>query len=525
MTRRARIVVDDAVGWAHDAFSSLGEVVLVRGREIGREHLVGADALIVRTVTRVDAALLAGTGLGFVGSATAGIDHVDVQAVEAAGARFVSAAGCNAHAVVDYVVTALHLEALERNPAVLAGPIAIVGYGHVGRRLALRLRALGAEVRVSDPPLGERIARGEIDATDAWSKLAIDEPLLSLHDALAGAAAVTMHVPLTTEGASATARMIGSDALGLLAPGAMFVNASRGEVVDAPALVTWLAAGRGRAVLDVWPGEPELDAALVLDPRMRIATPHIAGYTLEGKVAATSAMVGALAQHLGVAPSWSGAAILGEPVAIEVAPHASALARTTAALRASQPIERDTDSLRALALGPAPRAAGFEALRRGYPLRRSLAHFLVDGDLDPRLVAAGMTALPTEALILLAHGSPDPDWRRPIDALVARVREAMPRRTIVGAFLDHLAPSLDAAATTLVTAGIRCARVVPIFLSPGGNHIKRDIPALCERVASGHPTLSLVLTPGAIGDRSDVVDAIARATFDLATQRSVTKPT
>lgn len=519
MTHRPRIVVDDAIGWADDAFSSLGTVELVRGREIARRHLVDADALVVRTVTRVDAALVAGTRVGFVGSATAGIDHVDVSGIEAAGIRFAAAAGCNAHAVVDYVTTALHLEALERNPEVFAGPIAIVGYGHVGRRLALRLRALGAEVRVSDPPLADRIARGELDADDPWSKLAIDEPLLPLLDAIAGAAVLTMHVPLSSHGPHATLRMIGEEALASLPRGAIFVNASRGEVVDAGALADWLARGRGRAVLDVWPGEPEIDAALVLDPRVRIATPHIAGYTLEGKVAATRAIVDALAAHLGVAPTWDGAAILGEPIAALVAPHPSALARTTATLRRLQPIERDTSALRALARSPAPRAGEFEALRRGYPLRRSLAHFLVDGDCEPRLVDAGMAAEPSEALILIAHGSPDPDWRRPIDALALRVRDLLPRRTVTAAFLDHLAPSLDAAAGSLVAAGIARARVIPIFLSAGGNHIKRDIPALCERVAAQWPALALTLSPGAIGNHPDVVDAIARATLDLATRR------
>jgi erythronate-4-phosphate dehydrogenase len=514
-----RIVVDDAIGWAAEAFAPFGTVDRVRGREITRARVIDADALVVRTVTRVTAELVQGTQLGFVGSATAGIDHVDVDALQAAGIRFASAAGCNAHAVVDYVLTALHLEALERNPEVLRGPVAIVGFGHVGRRLAARLRSLGATVRVTDPPLAERIRRGELEPADPWDALAIAAPLMPLHDAVAGAAVLSMHTPLTTDGPHPTRSMVDLDLLERLAPGAIFVNASRGEVVDGGAVATWLARARGHAVLDVWPCEPEIDAALALQPRVRIATPHIAGYSLEGKVTATAAMVRALAEHVGVPATWDGATILGEPVALAVPAHASALARATAALRTCQPIERDTDALRALARAPAPRAAGFEGLRRDYELRRSLAHFVVDGDLEPHLVAAGMRARATEALVLLAHGSPDPDWRIPIDALLEHTRARMPHRVITAAFLDHLPPSLDAAIASLEPKGVTAARVVPIFLSGGGNHIKRDIPALCERVAAAHPAVSLRLEPGAIGNRADVVAALARATVDLATRQ------
>jgi erythronate-4-phosphate dehydrogenase len=505
------IVVDDALGWATEAFGPLGRVVALPGTAIDRAAVVDADALVVRTVTRVDAALVAGTRLRFVGTATAGIDHVDVDALAAAGIRFASAAGCNAHAVVDYVVTALHLLALERDPSLLAGPCAIVGFGFVGRALALRLRALGTEVRVCDPPLARRIAEGRLDPDDRWDRLAIDEPLLSLPDAVRGARILTTHVPLVTSGPDATVGLVGRSALELLAPHAVVVHTSRGSVVDEAALGAWLDRTGGRAVIDVWTGEPEIDPHLALHPRVRLATPHIAGYSLEGKVAATAMIARALAEHLDAPSPWTGSTALGPLHEIVVPPGASAFSRTVACLRELDPIERDDAALRIVAAADAPRGAAFEALRRHYAWRRALDHFRVDADAPPQLVAAGLRPPQQAALALVAHGSPDPDWRVPLDALVDRLRELQPHRTVALSFLDHLAPRLDDLVPALAQAGHERVRVVAVFLSPGGNHIKRDIPALVARVAGANPGVLVELVPGAIGAERDVVDAIAAA--------------
>lgn len=510
------IVVDDAIAWAAEAFAPLGRVVAVPGTAIDRNVVAEADALVVRTVTRVDAALVAGSRLRFVGTATAGIDHVDVEALARAGIRFASAAGCNAHAVADYVVTALHILALERDPSVLEGPCAIVGFGHVGRRLALRLRALGAEVRVCDPPLQRAVAEGRLDPSVPWDRLAIDEPFLPLGDAVAGARILSTHVPLQRSAPDATHGLIGRDVLDALGRAAVVIHTSRGDVVDERALAAWLDHRSGRAVLDVWSSEPEIDPNIVLHPRVRLATPHIAGYSLEGKLAGTTMIAAALAEHLGVDAPWRGDDVVGPPVDVEVPAGPSDLARATACLRAVNPIERDDAALRALAREGAPRRAGFEALRRHYAWRRSLAHLRVGESAPPSLVAAGLGARlgasgRAPALVLVAHGSPDPDWRVPLDSVLARVRATLPNRDVRLAFLDHLTPSLDGAVTELEDAGHLEVRVVSVFLSPGGGHIKRDIPALCARVAEAHPQVRVELVPGAIGAQLDVIDAIALA--------------
>lgn len=515
MNRRPTIVVDNALGWATEAFGPLGHVVALPGTAITRDAVADADALVVRTVTRVDAALIGGTRLRFVGTATAGIDHVDTDALGAAGIRFASAAGCNAHAVVDYVITALHLLALERDPSLLAGPCAIIGYGHVGRALAQRLRALGTEVRVCDPPLARRVADGRLDPNHAWDRLAIDEPFVPLADAIQGARIVTAHVPLQTSGPDSTRHLLDRFALDRLASFAVVVNTSRGTVVDEAALGAWLDRTGGRAVLDVWAGEPEIDPHLALHPRVRLATPHIAGYSLEGKVAATAMIARALAEHLGEPTPWTGATEIGALHELHVPAGLSALARTTACLREVNPIERDDAALRTVVASSAPRAVAFESLRRHYVWRRALAHFRIDTDAPAELVSAGLCPPKGDAIVLIAHGSPDPDWRRPLDVLLARVRDRHPHRSVSLTFLDHLAPSLDDLVPALEHAGHDAMRVIAVFLSPGGSHIKRDIPALVARVAQANPGVQLTLVPGAIGAEPDVVDAIAVAVARL----------
>ncbi|MFO0632308.1 MAG: 4-phosphoerythronate dehydrogenase [Nannocystaceae bacterium] len=408
MSRAPVIVVDDAIPWAEQALGELGSLRPIRGGAIDRAALADADALVVRTVPRVDAARLAGTPVRFVGSATAGRDHLDVAALQQTGVTVASAAGCNATAVAQYVLTAMHVIGLERDPSLLAGPIAVVGFGEVGRRVTRLLRSLGATVRVCDPPLAQRRERESL-GDGALAELARREPLLPLHECLAGARAVTMHVPLEPGGPAPTVGLLDADGLARLGPDALVVNTARGGVVDESALVHWLDADRGRAVLDVWSGEPAIDVVLADHFAVRLATPHVAGYSLEGKLAGTTMIAAALAQHLERAASWRGHEVLGETETVAAATGPTALARRAAALRSCNPIERDDAALRALL--PAPmrqRLAGFEGLRRNYALRRELEHFGLPPGVDDGLLGLGLQGRGRAAIVLVAHGSPDP---------------------------------------------------------------------------------------------------------------------
>ena len=519
-----KIVVDSAVPWAREAFAGLGDLELRPGTSIDAAVVRDADALVVRTVTRVDARLLASSKVRFVGTATAGFDHVDTRWLAQRGIAFASAAGCNATAVAEYVLTALHIIALERDRDLVAGPIGVVGFGQVGRRLTMRLRALGSTVMVCDPPLVEARERGDA-IRGPWPELVSTEPFVELPELLTRSRVVSLHVPLVDGRHHATRRLVDAEALDVMRSGAVLVNTSRGGVVDESALEPWLAEG-GVAVLDVFADEPDVPATLLAAMSgVRIATPHIAGYTVEGKLRGTTMIAHALADVLGTTTRWDGATVLGHRIPVP-APRkpASALAACTAVLRAVNPIEDADPSIRALLDQPQSVRAGiFERLRAEYVLRRELDHYeLPQSGFDARartaLAALGVYATPVcTALVLVAHGSPDPDWGRPLVALRDRLRTLAPERRVELAYLDHLQPSLSALAAELEATGIRDVTVLSAFLSPGGNHIKRDIPALVEDATRAHPQLRMRLVPGALGTERESIEALARAAVRLAT--------
>ncbi|MEM6292384.1 MAG: 4-phosphoerythronate dehydrogenase [Myxococcota bacterium] len=339
------IVADDAIPHLDAAF---GQVRRCRGPELTRADLADATALLVRSVTRVDASLLEGTPVRFVGSATAGTDHVAREALDALGIAFAHAPGCNARAVTEYVLTALLAF------GGFAGPVGVVGFGQIGRRLTTALRRLGHEVLVCDPP------RAEAGLTD--------EPYLPLSTLLRRCATLTLHVPKVHHGPHATKHLLDAEALGILPDGALVLNTCRGDVVDNAALQAWLDAGRGTAVLDVWEGEPDVRAGLLDHPAVRLATPHIAGYTAEGKARGTRMIHDALQQHRGRAPTFDASQVLSSLDPLP--PHADA----QTVLRTLHPLDVPDTSVRALtSLDPAARPRAFEALRRGYRLRRELS--------------------------------------------------------------------------------------------------------------------------------------------------------
>lgn len=342
-----RIVADDAIPHLGEAF---GEVRRVRGAEITREHLVHADALLVRSVTRVDAGLLDGTAVRFVGSATAGVDHVDVPALARAGITFAHAPGCNARAVTGYVLAATLGE------SALLGPVGVVGFGQVGRRLTTALRRLGFEVWACDPPRAESGDRSEA--------------FLDLPALLERCNTVSFHVPRVRHGAHATRHLLDAEGLRRLPGGALVINTSRGDVLDNVALHAWLDAGRGEAVLDVWEGEPNLRWPLLAHPRVRIATPHIAGYTAEGKVRGTAMVHAALCEAFGLESSLDAQDVLpgSTPLVTPCDP--------ASVLRAVHSLRSTDVALRALLEQPEhQRAAAFEALRRAYAFRRELTAY------------------------------------------------------------------------------------------------------------------------------------------------------
>ncbi|MFM1896967.1 MAG: hypothetical protein RLZZ385_2041 [Pseudomonadota bacterium] len=281
-----RILADQDIVAVDAAFSQLGELHKQPGRSICREDLRTMDAVVVRSTTRVDADLLENTPVKFVATATSGTDHVDVEYLQRRGIGFAHSKGCNANAVVEYCITALAELACQGRFDPATATVGIVGGGQVGGRLARRLVQLGLPVVVNDPLLST-------EQEAAFAAAAVT--LVDLETALR-CRVISLHVPLTESGRHATRHMLDARRLGALAPATVLINASRGGVVDNLALKNLLQQGQVlHAVLDVWEREPTPDPELV--QRVSLATPHIAGYSQQAKLAATWLTAAALAEH------------------------------------------------------------------------------------------------------------------------------------------------------------------------------------------------------------------------------------
>lgn len=277
-----KILVDENMPYSAELFSCLGDVQVVPGRPIPRDMLADAKALMVRSVTQVNAELLAGSRVGFVGTATAGTDHIDEAWLQQQGIGFSAAPGCNAIAVVEYVFSALLVLAERDGFQLRDKTIGIVGVGNVGSRLDARLKALGARTLLCDPP---RAARGDVGEFWPLEKLVAEADVLSFH------------TPLNKSGPYTSWHLADADMLAALPDNRILINACRGAVVDNAALLQALGKGKKLStVLDVWDPEPNLSLPLLA--QADIGTAHIAGYTLEGKVRGTTQVFEAYSCYL-----------------------------------------------------------------------------------------------------------------------------------------------------------------------------------------------------------------------------------
>ena len=273
-----KIVVDDKIPYIREKLEKLvDEVVYLRGTDIKAVDVKDADALVVRTRTRCDEQLLKGSNVRFVATATIGYDHLDTHYLEQAGISWTNCPGCNAGSVAQYVETSLLLIARERGLRLQGATLGVVGCGHVGSKVCDVAHRLGMRVLVCDPPLGRA-------------------DFVGLETIEREADVITFHVPLTREGPHATWHMADVAFFGRLVRVPYIINTSRGEVVDGTALLDALRSGKvADAVLDVWEHEPQIDPQLL--ERVMIGTPHIAGYSADGKVNADNMVIDALCRH------------------------------------------------------------------------------------------------------------------------------------------------------------------------------------------------------------------------------------
>jgi len=352
------ILADENIPLLDEFFAGFGEIRRMPGRSINRAALENVDVLLVRSVTRVDRELLEGSAVRFVGTCTIGTDHLDLDYFEQAGIEWASAPGCNARGVVDYVLGSLLALAEVRGEALARRRFGVVGAGEVGGRLVKVLRGLGWDVRVCDPPRQVR------EVGD----------FVSLDEILADCDVVSLHTPLTLGGDWPTFHLFDQARLSRLRPGTWLINASRGAVVDNAALRDLLLQRPDlEAVLDVWEGEPQVDVALA--GLCRIATPHIAGYSLDGKLRGTAQIYAALCAALGVEPTVELAQLMPGPALTELAFASSAEPAemlATLCRAVYDPRRDDADFHRSLLGDEAQRRARFDLLRKQYPPRREI---------------------------------------------------------------------------------------------------------------------------------------------------------
>ena len=357
-----RVIADRDIPQVRSAFAEFGDVCLVSGRTLTPGQLRDAEILLVRSVTRVDKGLLENSKIRYVGTTTSGIDHLDTVYLQERGITYFDAAGCNARAVAEYVVACSFLYG--RLGLADAGEltVGIIGFGHVGKIVHSMFSALGVECVVNDPLLDDDLQNVRF---------------VDLEDALASDI-VTLHVPYTELGEFPTRRMIGAAQLTLMRAGALLVNAARGGVVDERSLTAWLA-GRTSAVaaIDCWSGEPNVDLALLR--QLAIATPHIAGHTIEARLRATTMLSNRMSTELGLDSVWAAAPL--QPIELQV-PSFSRPAEVygNAVLRCFDPRVTTAALRRTADLRKADRAVAFDQLRKTASSRHEFSNHCVACD-------------------------------------------------------------------------------------------------------------------------------------------------
>jgi erythronate-4-phosphate dehydrogenase len=352
-----KIVADANIPFVVECFSSVGQVETVSGREMTPRVVADADVLLVRSVTEVGESLLSGSRVGFVATATIGFEHVDTEYLSANNIGFASAPGSNANSVAEYVVAALLSVGSKHNIELEGKSIGIVGVGNVGSRVEEKAEALGMKVYLNDPPL-------QRETGDA--KYLLIEELFDCDF-------LTLHTPLTFEGTDKTFHLADETFFKSLKPGCGFINTARGGVMDTAALKAAMKSDKlGPVVLDVWENEPNIDVEMLR--MVDLSTPHIAGYSLDGKVGGTIMIYSAACEYFGLKAEKTIDDFLPVPEVPEIRIENQGDDEQEIIRQAVQQIyviNRDDFNTREIAMVPQEqRGRFFDDLRKNYPVRR-----------------------------------------------------------------------------------------------------------------------------------------------------------
>ncbi len=343
-----KLVVDDKIPFIKGEAEKLGDVVYLSGHKISAADVRDADVLITRTRTRCNAALLADSNVSFVATATIGFDHIDVPFMEQAGIAWTNCPGCNATSVAQYVESSLLLLAQDGILNLKDCTVGVIGVGNVGRRVAERIKAMGCNVLLNDPPRAEK----EDDFAQCHTEIS---ELLEQCDV------ITIHTPLTTTGNHPTFHLVNDSFFQRLRKLPILLNAGRGEVVCTQALLQAIDNKLIRAaVIDTWENEPNINLELL--SKVYIGTPHIAGYSADGKANGTRMSLEAIAKHFGTTVDFN---VCAPQLPADFNYYAEGGDPSDPRLRLYNP-HRDSEALKC-------NPENFEALRGDYPLRRE--HF------------------------------------------------------------------------------------------------------------------------------------------------------
>ncbi|MBN1786791.1 MAG: 4-phosphoerythronate dehydrogenase [Sedimentisphaerales bacterium] len=370
-----KIVADENIPFVKDCFSSAGDCFTINGRQITSEILKDADALLVRSITKVDKNLLNGTKVKFVGTATIGFEHIDLDYLAGRNLGFSSAPGSNANSVAEYIVSGLLNLADKYEFDVSKKSIGIVGVGNVGSKVEQKAWALGMKVVLNDPPL---------ERETGYEKY---RPIEEIFDC----DIVTLHTPLSFEGVDKTYHLADENFFNALKKDAVFFNTCRGGVHDTPALKKAIASEKIKAcILDVWENEPAIDPELV--KMVDFGTPHIAGYSYDGKVTGMIMIYNAFCRYFGIKPKFTAENFLPKPEfeKITIAPKDKNPVLT--AVNTLYSIKEDDEKLRQILKEP-PQKQGvyFDSLRKSYHIRREFHNTIVSVEDDKlRNILAGL---------------------------------------------------------------------------------------------------------------------------------------
>jgi erythronate-4-phosphate dehydrogenase len=354
-----KIIADQNIPFVEQAFSSLGEIIRVSGAKINKNLIKDADILLVRSVTTVNEELLAGSSVKFVATATIGTDHIDKEYLTQASIGFSSAPGSNANSVVEYVLSAIINDSINSNKPLEGKTIAIVGVGNIGSILYNKAKFLGMIPVLNDPP-----------RSNAGGK-----SFRPLNEVLPIADYVSIHTPLSYDGNCPTFGLVNDNFLSLMKDSAVLINASRGKTIVEEALIKH-AYRLGKYILDVWPSEPSISPKLL--ESCQIATPHIAGYSFDGKASGTEMIYFAACNFFFAEPKWSADEVLST---IKTTPlqysHKDGVLQTIAS---GYNILNDDKNLQPIEkLDGKKEKEFFQKLRREYPKRYEFKHYSIEG--------------------------------------------------------------------------------------------------------------------------------------------------